>query len=156
MRLKGFSFRGTQVSVSRIKISNQFAQFQFLSLYHIFLGVLGKVGRHSATESHTQPHTALRMWHHESMTLEPPQNKGQIITMAIYGDLCEGLRTETCVSPSLHAQPELTEMIRVVGTCTGLSRYLRPFPRISYYVFLPSIYSFLIKAGKWGPLLPIP
>lgn len=156
MRLKGSSFRGTQVSVSRMKISNQFAQFQFLSPYHIFLGVLGKVGRHSATESHTQPHTALRMWHHESMTLEPPQNKGQIITMAVYGDLCDGMRTETCVSPSLHAQPELTEMIRAVGTCTGLSRYLRPFPRISYYVFLPSIYSFLIKAGKWGPLLPIP
>lgn len=94
MRFKGSSFRGTQVSASGMKISNQFAQFEFLSFYPIFLGVLGKVGRDSAPESHTQPHTALRTWlaettecNHESMTLEPPQNKGQIITMVVYGDL---------------------------------------------------------------------
>lgn len=55
------------------------------------------------------------------MTLEPPQNKGQIITMVVYGDLCDTLRTETCAPPSPHAQPELTEMMYMVGACTELA-----------------------------------
>lgn len=38
------------------------------------------------------------------MSLEPPQNKGQIITMIVYKDLYDGLHTEARVAAPMHTE----------------------------------------------------
>lgn len=78
-------------------------QFHFLSPSHTFPSLVDKAGTF-LQEEHTQPHTVLR-WQLaemtecslESMSLEPPQNKDQIITMIVYKDLYYGLHTEVHV-----------------------------------------------------------